>query len=130
MENTRMTKYRTIHCLIVLSALVLPVTTTAHAAQYTVTDLGTLGGTESFGSGLNVSGQVAGASHTTEDANIDAFFDRFIPKVLAPIPRADVTGQRIRERVHAKRRMLFVQAAEKNGPDVALVQTTAAYELD
>ena len=62
-----MTKYRTIGCIIVLSALALSVTTAAHAASYTVTDLGTLGGTESFGSGLNASGQVAGAAYTTED---------------------------------------------------------------
>jgi probable HAF family extracellular repeat protein len=45
----------------------------AHAAQYTVTDLGTLGGTESFGSGLNASGQVAGASYTTGGAAYHTF---------------------------------------------------------
>jgi len=68
-----MTKYRIIDCLIVLSAFALSVTTAAHAAQYTVTDLGTLGGTESFGNGLNAGGQVAGAAYTTDDANFDAF---------------------------------------------------------
>ena len=68
-----MTKYRTIDCIIVLSALALSVTTAAHAASYTVTDLGTLGGTESFGSGLNAGGQVAGASYTTGGAAYHTF---------------------------------------------------------
>ena len=68
-----MTKYRTIDCIIVLSALALSVTTAAHAASYTVTDLGTLGGTESFGSGLNAGGQVAGTSYTTGGAAYHTF---------------------------------------------------------
>lgn len=73
MEDTLMTKYRTIDCLIVVSAFALSVTTAAHAASYTITDLGTLGGTESFGSGLNTSGQVAGASYTTGGAAYHTF---------------------------------------------------------
>ena len=64
-----MTKYRSINCLIVLSALALPVPTAAHAASYAVTDLGTLGGTESFGSGLNAGGQVAGTWRTVPGAD-------------------------------------------------------------
>src|SRR6187401_912248 len=76
MEDTFMKKYRTIGCIFMLSALALSLTTAAQAASYTVTDLGTLGGTESFGSGLNASGQVAGASYMAGDANIDAFLWR------------------------------------------------------
>ncbi len=73
MVDTIMTKYRAIDCIIVFSVLALPVTTAAHAASYTITDLGTLGGSESFGSGLNASGQVAGASYTTGDADYHTF---------------------------------------------------------
>ena len=68
-----MTKYRTIDCIIVLSAFALSVTTAAHAASYTVTDLGMLGGTESSGSALNAGGQVAGSSYTTGDAAQHAY---------------------------------------------------------
>jgi probable HAF family extracellular repeat protein len=38
-----------------------------------MTDLGTLGGTQSFGNSLNASGQVAGESFTTSDAATHAF---------------------------------------------------------
>ena len=68
-----MTKHRTINCIIVLSALALSVPTAAHAASYTVTDLGMLGGTESSGSALNAGGQVAGSSYTTGDAAQHAY---------------------------------------------------------
>src|SRR6476659_3615711 len=68
-----MTKYRTIHCLIVLTALALSATTAAHAASYTVTDLGMLGGTESSGSALNAGGQVTGSSYTIGDAGQHAY---------------------------------------------------------
>jgi len=40
---------------------------------YTITDLGTLGGLYSQGSGINDSGQVTGASSTTGDSAFHAF---------------------------------------------------------
>src|SRR6478752_2085243 len=73
MADIFMTKYRTTRCIIVLSALTLSVTAAAHAAQYTVTDLGMLGGTESSGSALNAGGQVSGSSYTTGDAGQHAY---------------------------------------------------------
>ncbi len=71
--ETLLIKSQTIVCRIVLAALGLSVTTAALATTYTVTDLGTLGGTESFGSSLNASGQVTGASHPFYDEQIDSF---------------------------------------------------------
>ncbi len=49
----------------------------AIAASYTVTDLGTLGGTLSVGSGINASGQVTG--YGTIDGQTHAF-------LLTPVP--------------------------------------------
>src|SRR4051812_30425057 len=63
----------TMHRFFALSALALSVTTTAHAASYTVSDLGTLGGSESFANGLNASGQVSGASYMLGDADYHTF---------------------------------------------------------
>jgi probable HAF family extracellular repeat protein len=68
-----MTNYRTSDRIIILLALAQPIGNAARAASYTITDLGTLGGTESFGSGLNASGQVAGASYTTGSAAYHTF---------------------------------------------------------
>ena len=59
-----MTKYRSVHRIILLSALVTGtgIRDAAAAAPpaYHVTDLGTLGGTSSAGNGINASGQVTG----------------------------------------------------------------------
>jgi|GEM_PF-800963 len=45
----------------------------AYAAHYYVTDLGTLGGTESYAWDLNAGGQVVGYATTADDATVDAF---------------------------------------------------------
>jgi probable HAF family extracellular repeat protein len=77
MEDTLMTKYRTIDCIILLSALVacsgIRDAAAAIAPAYHITDLGTLGGTLSHGFGINASGQVAGNSYTIENAAIHPF---------------------------------------------------------
>jgi probable HAF family extracellular repeat protein len=61
------------HRLIVLSAFALATNLQLHAASYTVTDLGTLGGSESFANALNASGQVSGASYMLGDAAYHTF---------------------------------------------------------
>src|SRR4051795_4058184 len=66
---TRLTMRR----FILLWAFALAVTPQAHAASYTVTDLGTLGGSESFANSLNASGQVSGASYMLGDADYHTF---------------------------------------------------------
>src|SRR5256885_11895450 len=71
--ETLMIKRRTVDYIIVLSAFALSVPTAAHAASYTITDLGTLGGTESSGSALNAGGEVAGSSYTIGDAGQHAY---------------------------------------------------------
>ena len=72
-----MTKYRSVYRSILLSALVICMGIANEAAAappaYTVTDLGTLGGTFSAGYGINASGQVAGYSFTTGFASVHAF---------------------------------------------------------
>ncbi|MEX2307082.1 MAG: PEP-CTERM sorting domain-containing protein [Pirellulales bacterium] len=72
-----MTKYRTIDCIVLLSALVTCTGFRDAAATtppaYTVTDLGTLGGTSSIGRGINASGHVTGESYMTGDAAFHAF---------------------------------------------------------
>src|SRR4051794_18737564 len=68
-----MRKYRITARLIVFSAFAVSLSSAVHAASYAITDLGTLGGTESSGLALNASGQVTGASHITEAKNINSF---------------------------------------------------------
>jgi probable HAF family extracellular repeat protein len=70
LENTLMTKYRTINCIVLMSALVIGMGIAVKAAaltlRFTITDLGTLGGPSSGGIGINASGQVTGEASTTE----------------------------------------------------------------
>jgi probable HAF family extracellular repeat protein len=77
MEDTFMTNYRSIYRIILFSALVIctgiPDEVAATPPAYLVTDLGTLGGTDSLGWGINASGQVTGYATTTEDETVDAF---------------------------------------------------------
>jgi probable HAF family extracellular repeat protein len=55
------------------ASLILAMPSLALAASYTVTDLGTVGGTTSRGFGINASGQVTGYADTTGNAAQHAF---------------------------------------------------------
>ncbi len=55
-----------------LAALVVALAGTARVeaqVNYTVTDLGTLGGTQSYASGINDSGQIVGNAFTSDGVN-------------------------------------------------------------
>jgi probable HAF family extracellular repeat protein len=71
-----MRMYRTICCAILLSAFVIVkgsrIEADATPPAYAVTDLGTLGGGFTAGTGINASGQVAGSSFTPGLASINA----------------------------------------------------------
>src|SRR5205085_2653090 len=58
--------------LALFAAAAIPVTARAQVAQYTITDLGTLGGTRSEAYGINASGQVTGIA-TVPDQTSRAF---------------------------------------------------------
>ena len=59
--------------LLLLSAIFLLATIASAAPSYLVTDLGTLGGTQSESTGINNTGQVTGASNITGDVYFHAF---------------------------------------------------------
>jgi probable HAF family extracellular repeat protein len=66
-------------------------TAPATARRYFVTDLGTLGGTQSFAYAINDSGQVVGSSRTTGDASSHAFLYGNRPmRDLYPLNSTDV----------------------------------------
>jgi probable HAF family extracellular repeat protein len=67
--NKLLSSLRTMMSVVVLAAIV---SSALAGPAYTVTDLGTLGGSESYGYGINSAGQVTGES-TTSDGLVRAF---------------------------------------------------------
>src|SRR5438552_13588077 len=51
-----------------------------NAGHYALTDLGTLGGTNSFAYGINATGQVVGSAFTSLNAELDAFLSNGSPR--------------------------------------------------
>jgi hypothetical protein len=65
-----------LHCgysYLATTALILFLSGRASAQGFAVTDLGTLGGTQSYGYAVNFFGQAVGLSYTTGDSAYDAF---------------------------------------------------------
>jgi len=70
-------KSRTLKCITAMTlfaALVAPLQLAAQHTRYTVTDLGTFGGTFSFAGGINNRGSVTGSSTLPGDTALHAFF--------------------------------------------------------
>ncbi len=70
MRSVGTTKWATLLAIILAGVI----TSGATAASYTITDLGTLGGTSSYGTGINDSGQVSGYSYFADDSRPYEFF--------------------------------------------------------
>jgi probable HAF family extracellular repeat protein len=65
----------------------------AHAQQYELTDLGTLGGFGTIGTGINASGQVTGYAYTKGDAAYHAFlYGNGSSRIWAPSAVRTVPG--------------------------------------
>src|SRR5712672_611622 len=61
------------------------------AGNWTLTDLGTLGGSETFADSINDLGQVVGMSRVSGDTDTHAFFyDNGVMQDLAPINSGDI----------------------------------------
>src|ERR1700745_4207493 len=66
------------------------------ASLYTITDLGTLGGTNSYGQGINANGEVAGHSALSGDGGSHAFlYNGSMMLDLGRIGGADSAGTAI-----------------------------------
>jgi uncharacterized repeat protein (TIGR01451 family) len=68
-----LSSYQNLLTILAVSLLTLCLAPVGLAQTYTITDLGTLGGSFSQGNGINASGQVTGFSYLTGDAAYHAF---------------------------------------------------------
>ena len=77
-------------------------------------------------------GQDEGAEKPEDMTGIgsDVAVDRFVAEVFTPVPRADVASERVRKRVHAEGRALFVETAKQDRAQIALVHLAAAHDFD
>jgi hypothetical protein len=57
-------------------------------------------------------------------------FNRFVSEVFTPIPSANIASQRVRKRIDAESRMLFVKAAKQDWPNVTLIHPALPDESD